>query len=436
MRTQLPIQLALALLLVVPCARAAGQADGTPIFVSAAAPAGGDGSSWSTAFQELDSALMLAASQPQSGDVWVARGRYVSRQHHIPGDPRSASFLIAGGVRVHGGFRGDESSFAQRAGLFRDTLLDGDLGVGGSDHDNAYHVVRARGACVLDGFTLMNGNANVASEARGGGVLCEPNQGTLLRLSNCYLLGNKANQGGALHAMLATAEIDNCVFLRNEANNGGALFAITSSVAIWNSSFIRNSTRTGHGGALMFASIGVRGIPNARAMNCLFLENESTGNGGAVHLGGSQFSSGLGIFVACTFTRNSAGGSGGAISAITTTPTPALSLVRNSIVWGNSAVQGGDQLFGTQYVSHCDVQGGYPGTGNIDVDPQFVDPAAGNLRLAGGPCVDAGLDSFTLPDQLDLDGDGLIFEPTPFDRDRERRSVGNVDMGAFEFGTP
>jgi beta propeller repeat protein/parallel beta-helix repeat protein len=81
--------------------------------------------------------------------------------------------------------------------------------------------------------------------------------------------------------------------------------------------------------------------------------------------------------------------------------------VTNSIVYFNN--DGGAQIVnGTGTVTYSDVQGSYPGTGNIDADPLFADPAEGDYHLksqAGrwhpasetwitddvtSPCIDAG----------------------------------------------
>jgi hypothetical protein len=65
--------------------------------------------------------------------------------------------------------------------------------------------------------------------------------------------------------------------------------------------------------------------------------------------------------------------------------------LRNNIIWGNHAHTTGPQIdrssaFGT--TTYCDVEGGFGGTGNINVYPQFDDA---NLRLQpGSPCIDAG----------------------------------------------
>ena len=42
-------------------------------------------------------------------------------------------------------------------------------------------------------------------------------------------------------------------------------------------------------------------------------------------------------------------------------------------------------------VTYSCVEGGYAGEGNIDLDPLFVNAAAGDLRIRpGSPCIDAG----------------------------------------------
>ena len=135
------------------CLVLAGAARAQTLYVNASAPGGGNGTSWASAFRDLQSALVVAGPGNQ---VWVARGRYLPSASN-PG----ASFVLPDGVPVYGGFTGSETSLAQRDPLANVTLLDGDLL--GDDlpgfvnyADNSQHVVSAVGtvSAFLDGFTV------------------------------------------------------------------------------------------------------------------------------------------------------------------------------------------------------------------------------------------------------------------------------------------
>jgi hypothetical protein len=91
-------------------------------------------------------------------------------------------------------------------------------------------------------------------------------------------------------------------------------------------------------------------------------------------------------------------------------------------------------LIGWGTATYSNVQGGYPGEGNIDSDPQFVDAAGGDLRLRPtSPSMDAGNSAVLPADALDLDSDGDTSEPIPLDLDYLPRVSGAaVDMGAYE----
>ena len=79
-------------------------------------------------------------------------------------------------------------------------------------------------------------------------------------------------------------------------------------------------------------------------------------------------------------------------------------VVLNCIFWGDGA-DSSNEISGPATISYCDVQGGWPGEGNIDSDPLFRNPAGGDFHLMAvqcgdttdSPCIDAGH-----PDSLDL----------------------------------
>ena len=64
--------------------------------------------------------------------------------------------------------------------------------------------------------------------------------------------------------------------------------------------------------------------------------------------------------------------------------------LQNSIVWGNTNMQI-DAGASTPTVSYCDIQGGYTGHNNINVDPLFTNIAVGNYTLQNiSPCINVG----------------------------------------------
>jgi len=113
--------------------------------------------------------------------------------------------------------------------------------------------------------------------------------------------------------------------------------------------------------------------------------------------------------------------------------------VVNTITWGNNPDQIVDEAGATTTVNYSDVQDGWPGTGNIDADPLFVDPAGGDLHLLpGSPCIDAGNNTAVPPGiTTDLDGNPrFVDDPVTPDCPQAPGTCGDppvVDMGAYEF---
>lgn len=420
------------------------------IHVDATALPGGDGSSWSSAFNSLDDALSVATA---GNRVWVADGLYMPTVERIPGSPRTATFAPRPGVRLFGGFRGDELTLADRAGLIRRTILDGDIGIPGVRTDNALNVVRlvGNGAFhVVDGFTIRGGYADGTSlDGRGAGIVCQIGTKTV---SNCLFLDNHAFAGGAFYSMLSIVEMERCTFFRNEAEaHGGAVFA-TRRFSVTDSRFFGNTAGT-RGGAI-FANQGgddTEGVPLTRFQNCLFHDNLANRGGAAYVAAPPNFiTAGSVVWSSCTFFSNSSLTDGAAI-AVHATPSNRLNVdLQNSILWRNRSVDGstlsGDR---TNYrnVRSCIIQGGWPGADNIDIDPRFVDPLARNLMLRpGSPAIDSGNNDLILRDSNDIDNDLDFLEPTPLDfggfaRRRDDPATPNTgqgtspvtDRGAHEF---
>jgi len=279
----------------------------------------------------------------------------------------------------------------------------------------------------LEGFTIANGSAEL-----GGAIMIQDSSATIidchfrdnvadiggairfaswgtegqLNLLRCVFDGNQANiAGGALLAGDRLSAID-CVFTDNDGGQGpGAVGGSGSSTTYVNCLFAGNSAN--------FVAGGVANSSNAMLMvNCVFSRNSAPMSGGLEAGAG-------GVVANCTFSLNQGGGVGKS------------SPLSNCILWGNTPVQIGDL---STVVEHSSIQGGWPGTGNIDADPLFVQPGTDDVRLAfGSPCVGAGSNAALPADTLDIDGDGNTTEPIPFDYGGGDRVQGAfVDMGAWE----
>ena len=89
------------------------------IFVDRDAVGNNDGSSWADAFTDLSNAMMQA---PPGTEIWVAEGLYGL------GTNRTDAFECKAGMKIFGGFRGDETSLEQRDWAARVTTLSGEIG--------------------------------------------------------------------------------------------------------------------------------------------------------------------------------------------------------------------------------------------------------------------------------------------------------------------
>ncbi len=145
---------------------------GDVIYVNDDAPGLVNGTSWDDAYLDLQDALGAASTGDQ---IWIAAGTY---RPAPAGGSRDSSFTLVDGVDMYGGFEGTEDTLDERAGLFVDTVLSGDLN--GDDQpgfvnndENSFHVVTALGNDIdvlVDGVTVTGGNAGAPSDFSGGGM--------------------------------------------------------------------------------------------------------------------------------------------------------------------------------------------------------------------------------------------------------------------------
>ena len=228
---------------------------------------------------------------------------------------------------------------------------------------------------------LISGNlitGNVA-QYNGGGIKCY--QSTSVSLRDNIIRGNTAanNGGGVWCSGLTEVSIgEGNVISDNIASGGGGGVHLAGCAEVELTSFIVTSNQAHDGGGINLSLANT--IP---VTNVLITGNRSEVYGGGVYTS----MDGTFEFQNCTITANEAATGGGVYS------TASVSVV-NSIIWGNS----GQDIVGVPSVSYSDVGGGWPGEGNIDVDPLFIAGPLGDYYLShidagqagDSPCVDAG----------------------------------------------
>lgn len=422
-------------LAVVALALPVCAADAAVRYVNAGLATGAnDGTSWENAYRGPQ-ALKVAMDAAVAGDeVWVAAGTYKASPA-----TRTVFHVLKNGVSVYGGFAGGEAALAERDPAANVTIISGDLlgndsASAASRSDNSYHLVTATSGTtgLMDGFELRGGNANGAGASnfdKGGAILLLSGQSHTFR--NCRFVDNRCTfGGGAGYLNGSSPKFFDCVFESNLGGAfGGAFDSANNTQPTFDRCVFRNNSAA-RAGALEFF-----GGSQPKVYNCLFVGNQSTGagGGGAIWLGSSS----NGTFRNITVTGNSATSLAGGVLN-----TGGTSTFINCIVWGNTgpgsvADNGIRNQGGSSTITYSNVQGLLVGTGNLNVDPKFENPASGNYRLSlASPLIDAG-NNAGVPAGVVLDLDGLArFADEPSVVDTGAGTAPIVDMGAFERQAP
>lgn len=154
-------------------------------------------------------------------------------------------------VALYGGFGGTEKSLGERDWSRNRTVIDG-----GGRVSPLRNVNLAGGVCtVLDGLTVQNGVARASDNGNGNGGGAILGAGSVVR--NCIFRNNRTldgRNGAAIHCHMGGVRIENCLFTGN--------------------------TSSGNGGAVQ-----VGGGVTATVVDCTFYGNEAAGPGGAFGLG-------------------------------------------------------------------------------------------------------------------------------------------------------
>ncbi|NJK98266.1 MAG: hypothetical protein HC905_28155 [Bacteroidales bacterium] len=201
--------------------------------------------------------MQHAIDKATSGDlVWVAKGIYYPTKL-LPSKTTSRykSFQMKNGVKVYGGFAGGEKHIEGRDVKNNVSILSGNFGQIGELSDNAYHVVSCTGplsaSTILDGFTIMHGNANGnGNEGYGGGIAIGPS--AAIKIQNCLIYWNNAKLGGGgIYSINSSSCIKDCNINNNNSGNGGGIFLSNSVDTVTRCHILSNS---GELGANIYAS--------------------------------------------------------------------------------------------------------------------------------------------------------------------------------------
>lgn len=332
------------------------------------------GRSFYTPLYHLDDALEYAKKAVDANpgakiEIFVAQGTYkptIRRMDAASGtvDQRQNSFVVPAGVNIYGGFSGKEtysyglSSVSSEDGtsqsftditnsdisqyltaretsdfnlnsinepweLKNQTILSGDINAS-ETVKNAYHVLYSdteygTGVVTLDGLTVMDGQTSNSLP---------------LMTEN-----NEIGRGGALYSNGIDYIINRCRFLNNQGVRGNAAYVRNASATVIGSTFAGNSTvedlrdvEVGriYGGAMCMAALTGENA-TLKAVNTLWANNETTGNGGAIGFAVNGGTSEVNL-MNNTIVRNKALNNG-AIYAQGGT-------VTNTLMWGNEGAEG------------------------------------------------------------------------------------------------
>jgi sugar lactone lactonase YvrE len=337
--------------------------------------------------------IIFAAASPQIG--WFGL-RFVSAKTNSTLSWCVISNATAGGVRftntpftmthclvesnsgISGGGVFTDSTLVMQDCILRDNAATYETNGGN-------YFVRGGGLCVSGGSAtllscavsnntaIMPDIGQVVETSTGGGIDCESGSVTL---NDCLVVNNTAvgaglsatALGGGVYAddEAATLDATGSVFAGNVAGAG-----FGGAVAVGNSALLAcvfSGNNATYGGAWY-----IGGAAELMATNCLVFAN-SAAVGGAAYSTASQAA---GSLENCTLTQNSPD----ALNSFTGT-------VHDSVLYfdGTEIVPG---PVTNPVVNYCDVQGGYAGSNNLNVDPRFANST--NFVLApDSPAIDAG----------------------------------------------
>ena len=246
---------------------------------------------------------------------------------------------------------------------------------------------------ILCGFTLTNGDAST-----GGGINCvdaDP------QISDCIISENETSlNGGGMNFEGSYATVENVLISDNDGGfEGGGISCYECNISFINVQILNNDGGNYGGGVISNSS------------NLILDRVVIAGNIASFRGGGMQCEdSSLPELTNVTIYGNDADDGGGIYCNTGSVPE-----LENCIVWNNS----NDSLNGVLTIIYSDIEYGFDGVGNIDLDPLFVNASGDNYNLtASSPCIDAGNpDSPLDPDNTTADMGALYYQGNSADNE-------------------
>jgi len=242
---------------------------------------------------------------------------------------------------------------------------------------------------VVRGFTIQNGQwLDGPGEESGGGILCR--NGSAPLITGNVITVCTSWMGAGISCLDSSPTIFDNRFQGNFADDsGGAIYCSEAAPLIAGNTIKQNIAQAGAGISCALSS-------TPRIVNNLIVENQQIyitpeNYGSGIHI----TSNSVPLIENCTLADNHNHTSGCCIQG---DGTSTITIV-NSILWDNDRDINHESEWATPpTVTHSDVEDGWPGTGNLSIDPQFVPGSGGSQYLsqvtAGqastSPCVDAG----------------------------------------------
>lgn len=266
----------------------------------------------------------------------------------------------------------------------------------------------------------INGNlisGNWAANEGGGGIACTNNSNPEIE-NNAIIYNQTYEYGGGIFCWASDPAITENTIQENWGVGGGIFCYQNASPLISDNEIRNNSSHLDGGGIYCYDEASPTIRENIVSGNnagywgdgggiCLKFSSDPLINGNLI-IGNSAASLGNGGGISISFSsdptieQNTISGnvayySGGGVSCVDSSNP----IITNTILWADTSSDS-SEIFteaSEPVVRYSDIQGSWPGEGNIDSDPLFVDPEGGMYDLQpGSSCIDsADPDSPSIP---------------------------------------